>query len=231
MVKTTATSNHYQTLEVSPRATQRQIKQAYRRLAKIFHPDSNSGCSTSNEEEIVRINAAYEILGDPQKRKTYDRQISPPPQQQKRDAYDRHYKTGKYRGNAGDTEVEKWLNLVYKPIDRKLKNIIYALEKEIDELSADPFDDSLLEAFQSYLEKSGESLQKAQNLFRSQANPSNVAGVAANLYYCLDRVGDGIEQLELFTYNYDDYYLHTGQELFRIAEGLRREAGEKLTIN
>jgi len=222
MVTTKATSNHYQTLEVSPKATQDQIKKAYRRLAKIFHPDSNQ--TTSNEEEIVRINAAYEILGDPQKRKTYDRQISPPAKQQKTTTYKHHYKTRKNRGSSADAELEKWLNLVYQPIDKNLKKIIYSLEREIDELSADPFDDELLEAFQNYLEKSRDSLKEAQNLFRSQPNPSNFAGVAAHLYYCLDRVGDGIEELEFFTYNYDDRYLHTGQELFRIAEGLRLEA-------
>lgn len=222
MVTTKASSNHYQTLEVSPKATQDQIKKAYRRLAKIFHPDSNQ--ATSNEEEIVRINAAYEILGDPQKRKTYDRQISPPVKQQKTTTYKHRYKTGKNRGSSADAELEKWLSLVYQPIDKKLKKILYSLKGEIDELSADPFDDELLEAFQNYLEKSRDSLKEAQNLFRSQPNPSNFAGVAAHLYYCLERVGDGIEELEFFTYNYDDYYLHTGQELFRIAEGLRLEA-------
>jgi molecular chaperone DnaJ len=226
MVTTKATSNYYQTLEVSPKATQDQIKKAYRRLAKIFHPDSNQ--TIRNEEEIVRINAAYEILGDPQKRKTYDRQISPPAKPQKTTTYKRHYKSRKNRGSSADAELEKWLNLVYQPIDKKLKKIIYSLKEEIDELSADPFDDELLEAFQDYLEKSRDSLKEAQNLFRSQPNPSNVAGVAAHLYYCLERVGDGIEELEFFTYNYDDRYLHTGQELFRIAEGLRVEAWEAI---
>ena len=55
-------------------------------------------------------------------------------------------------------------------------------------------------------------------------NPSNLAGVAAHLYYCLDRVADGIEELEFFTLNYDDRCLHAGQEMFRIAAGLRYEA-------
>lgn len=222
MVKTKATSNHYQTLEVSPKATQEQIKQAYRRLAKIFHPDSNQ--AMDNEERIVRINAAYEVLGDAQKRKTYDRQNLQPLQQQKATTYKGYYKKGKSRGSAADAELETWLTDVYKPIDRTLKKIIDALKGEINELSADPFDDELLEVFQTYLEKSQESLKEAQNLFRSQRNPSNVAGVAAHLYYCLDRVGDGVEELEFFTYNYDDSHLHTGQELFRIAEGLRLEA-------
>jgi molecular chaperone DnaJ len=51
-----------------------------------------------------------------------------------------------------------------------------------------------------------------------------LAGVAANLYYCLNQLGDALDELETFTLNYDDQYLHTGQEMFRIAAGLRREA-------
>jgi molecular chaperone DnaJ len=66
--------NHYKTLKISPTATQAEIKQAYRRLVKIFHPDSHS--SKADHEEIVRLNAAYEILGDAQRRQSYDRQFS-----------------------------------------------------------------------------------------------------------------------------------------------------------
>jgi molecular chaperone DnaJ len=55
-------------------------------------------------------------------------------------------------------------------------------------------------------------------------NPSNLAGVAANLYYCLNQIEDGLDDLEMFLLNYDEHYLHVGQELFRIARGLKREA-------
>jgi molecular chaperone DnaJ len=98
------------------------------------------------------------------------------------------------------------------------------LQRQIDDLAADPFDDELMEDFQAYLQDCRDLLQQADKTFRSIPNPPSVAGVAANLYYCLNQVGDGIEQLEFFTNNYDEYYLHTGQELFRIATGLRREA-------
>ncbi|NEO95870.1 MAG: DnaJ domain-containing protein, partial [Moorea sp. SIO3G5] len=50
-------SNHYQTLDVHPHATTLEIKQAYRRLAKRFHPDSNS--PTADPEKIIQVNAAY----------------------------------------------------------------------------------------------------------------------------------------------------------------------------
>jgi len=47
---------------------------------------------------------------------------------------------------------------------------------------------------------------------------------AANLYYCLDRLSDGLEELERFTLNYDAQYLNMGQELFKIANELYTEA-------
>ncbi|MGB7250341.1 MAG: molecular chaperone DnaJ, partial [Phormidesmis sp.] len=75
-----------------------------------------------------------------------------------------------------------------------------------------------------YLETCQEALEKAKAKFRSLPNPAGVASGAANLYYCLNQLEDGIEEIERFTYTYDDSYLHTGQELFRISAGLRREA-------
>jgi len=78
--------------------------------------------------------------------------------------------------------------------------------------------------FQAYLEQCRHYLNQAQLTFRSQPNPPIVAGAAASLYYCLNQLGDGIEELNFFTLNYDDHYLHVGQELFRIATGLHYEA-------
>jgi hypothetical protein len=46
-------SNHYDTLDVSPKATPAEIKQAYRRLAKLFHPDSKR--ETADPEKIIRL--------------------------------------------------------------------------------------------------------------------------------------------------------------------------------
>jgi molecular chaperone DnaJ len=98
------------------------------------------------------------------------------------------------------------------------------LKSQITELSADPFDDDLMENFLGYITDCRDLLAKAQKTFRSQPNPAIAARAAASLYHCLNQLGDGIEELEYFTQNYDDHHLHTGRELFRIAEGLRRDA-------
>jgi len=60
----------YETLGVSENATASEIKKAYRKLAKKYHPDMNKEASA--EEKFKEINAAYEVLGDEQKKAQYD---------------------------------------------------------------------------------------------------------------------------------------------------------------
>jgi curved DNA-binding protein len=63
--------DYYQTLGVSKTASEKEIKQAYRKLARKHHPDVNPGDKTA-EARFKEINEAYEVLGDPDKRKKYD---------------------------------------------------------------------------------------------------------------------------------------------------------------
>ena len=57
--------------EVAKTATEKEIKGAYRKLARKFHPDVNPGDKVA-ESKFKEINEAYEVLGDPEKRKKYD---------------------------------------------------------------------------------------------------------------------------------------------------------------
>jgi molecular chaperone DnaJ len=66
-----AKKDYYQILGVSRNASEKEIKQAYRRLARKHHPDLNPG-DKSAEAKFKEINAAYEVLSDPEKRKKYD---------------------------------------------------------------------------------------------------------------------------------------------------------------
>jgi molecular chaperone DnaJ len=66
-----AGKDYYSILGVSRSATDKDIKQAFRRLARQYHPDVNPG-NKSAEERFKQINEANEVLSDPEKRKKYD---------------------------------------------------------------------------------------------------------------------------------------------------------------
>ena len=63
--------DYYQTLGVTKSSSEKEIKQAYRKLARKHHPDVNPG-DKSAEARFKEINEAYEVLGDSDKRKKYD---------------------------------------------------------------------------------------------------------------------------------------------------------------
>ncbi|MCR4435433.1 MAG: molecular chaperone DnaJ [Clostridiales bacterium] len=66
-----AKRDYYEVLGVDKSASDADIKKAYRKLAKQYHPDVNPGDKTA-EAKFKEINEAYEVLGDPQKRARYD---------------------------------------------------------------------------------------------------------------------------------------------------------------
>src|SRR5258706_10660499 len=63
--------DYYSTLGVAKTAAEKEIKQAYRKLARKHHPDVNPN-DKSAEAKFKALNEAYEVLGDPAKRKKYD---------------------------------------------------------------------------------------------------------------------------------------------------------------
>lgn len=63
--------DYYRILGVDRRADEREIKSAFRRMARRYHPDVNPGDSTA-ERHFKDVNEAYEVLGDPEKRRRYD---------------------------------------------------------------------------------------------------------------------------------------------------------------
>ena len=78
--------DYYETLGIPRDSTQSQVQSAYRKLARKYHPDINQ--KSDAEEKFKRINEAYEVLKDPEKRKKYDQlgenwqagdDFSPPP--------------------------------------------------------------------------------------------------------------------------------------------------------
>ncbi|HET9275750.1 MAG TPA: J domain-containing protein [Gemmatimonadales bacterium] len=87
-----ASKDFYQVLGVSESASQEEIKKAYRRLAKRYHPDANPN-NTQASETFKQVSEAHAVLSDPEKRKKYD-------QMRKLGAFD-PFTRGAGRGTAG----------------------------------------------------------------------------------------------------------------------------------
>ena len=64
--------NYYEVLGVPKSASEKDVKSAYRKLARKWHPDANPNDPKAAEEKFKEIAEAYEVLGDPEKRKKYD---------------------------------------------------------------------------------------------------------------------------------------------------------------
>jgi molecular chaperone DnaJ len=68
---TTTKQDYYELLGVSRKAAQKEIRQAYRKLARKYHPDLNPG-DKSSEEKFKQVQEAYDVLSDSKKRQMYD---------------------------------------------------------------------------------------------------------------------------------------------------------------
>jgi curved DNA-binding protein len=87
--------DYYQVLGVSKNADEKEIKKAYRKLARQFHPDVNPNDKTA-EAKFKEINEAYEVLGDAEKRRKYD---------ELGQSFQRWQQTG---GQAGGFDWNQW---------------------------------------------------------------------------------------------------------------------------
>jgi len=89
-------------------------------------------------------------------------------------------------------------------------------------LSADPYDEILMDSFCSYLEKSKDKIKKVKIIYTSMASPSLVKDFSLDLYHCLSQVEDGLNELERYTMGYVDNYLHDGKSMISEAKKKRK---------
>ncbi len=215
----------YAVLEVCPSATQAELKAAYRRLVKQHHPDAGG-----TEERILALNAAWEQLGDPESRRDFDRSngsaVAARDEARARGARNARASQAAQRASGrsshADQDLANWLTKVYAPIDRLLGQVINPFAAELRALSADPYDDALMEAFCAYLDQSRSRLDKVKTLFQSIPTPASARGFGLSVYHCFSELEDAVAELERYTMGYVDSYLHDGQEMIREAKRRRK---------
>jgi len=218
------TADPYRVLGLSPQASGAEIKAAYRALVKQHHPDAGGDATT-----ILALNAAWEVLGDPEHRAAFDRRTSLAgawaaaggPGGSGASA-GRGAKVPRTKGSTAEhAALELWMTSVYAPIDRALAQVINPFATQLKELSADPYDDQLMELFCSYLEQSQQKMLKVEALYRSAMAPLLAKDFSLQLYHCFAQVKDALVDLERYTMGYVDSYLRDGRELMREAKRLR----------
>ena len=116
----------------------------------------------------------------------------------------------------------EWLRRVYGPIDRLLGEVINPFPAQLKALSADPYDDALMEAFCAYLERSVQKLERVKTLFQSLPTPASARGFGLSVYHCFSEVEDALQELERYTMGYVDSYLRDGREMLREAKQRRK---------
>ena len=200
----------YQILKVHPSAKLEEIKKAYRKLVKIHHPDKGGDSAV-----MLEVNSAWETL----KKKHKDLNL-------KRVNNSKVYKQNEYKRETNNhskpEDLKKWFQNVYIPIDKLLGQIINPLGSKIRDLSADPYDQILMDSFCLYLEESKNKITKIKKIYTSFRSPSIIRDFSLDLYHCLSHVEDGINELERYTMGYVDNYLHDGKAMIAIAKKKRK---------
>ena len=202
--------NPYQILKVHPNAKFEDIKKAYRKLVKIHHPDKGGDSAT-----MLEINSAWEILKKKKKNLNSNKlnNLKVNNQNEYNKETNNFYKS---------EDIRKWFQNIYLPIDKLLGQIINPLSSQIRDLSADPYDDSLMDSFCLYLEKSKSKITKIKKIYTSFASPTIIRDFSLDLYHCLSQVEDGINELERYTMGYVDNYLHDGKAMISLAKKKRK---------
>ena len=216
--------NYYKELGLNQNATKNEIKSAYRLLAKKYHPDTGG-----DNEKFLALQLAWETLSDPHKKAIHDKSLFNNESYivSKNKNWSSELKNKKNNSTNKDQDIKDWIKKIYNPINRFISQVIKPLNDEIKKLSADPYDDKLMDAFSSYLNESRKKIEKASSLFKSQAVPNSISSIGLDLYHCFSQVQDALDELDRYTQGYVDDYLFDGKQMMKEAKRIQL----KMNIN
>jgi len=207
--------NFYKELGLDKNASKSEIKSSYRSLVKQHHPDAGG-----EKERFLAIQNAWETLNDPIKKEQYDRNFfsSNSSFDSLKENWEEKLNSKKYNSSNKDKEVETWIKEIYTPINRLISQIIKPLNNEIKELSADPYDDQLMENFCSYISLSQTKIEKVEKIYNKKLVPKSISNLGLDLYHCFSQVKDALSELDRYTQGYVDNYLFDGKEMIKEAK-------------
>ena len=218
------TKDYYKELGVSRNALKSEIKSAYRLLAKKYHPDTGG-----SNEKFLAIQLAWETLSDPQKKIIYDKNLlfQENTESQRYEDWSLEMKNNSNSSTNKDNDIKKWIINTYQPLNRLITQVIKPLNEEIKKLSADPYDDELMENFCKYISESQKKINKVSEVYKSRIVPSSISSIGLDLYHCFSQVQDALDQLDRYTQGYVDNYLFDGKEMMKEAKRIQT----KMAIN
>ena len=210
--------NFYKELGLEKNATKSEIKSSYRSLVKQHHPDAGG-----EKERFLAIQNAWETLNDPIKKEKYDKINFPSNSSfdSLNENWEEKFNSKKYNSSIKDKEVEAWIKEIYTPINRLICQIIKPLNNEIKELSADPYDDQLMENFCSYISLSKKKIEKVDKIYNKKLIPKSISALGLDLYHCFSQVKDALSELDRYTQGYVDDYLFDGKEMIKEAKRIQ----------
>jgi len=216
--------DYYKELGIPRNALRSEIKSAYRLLAKKYHPDTGG-----SNEKFLAIQLAWETLSDPQKKIIYDNNLlfQENTESQRYEDWSLEIKNNSNFSTNKDNDIKKWIINTYQPLNRLITQVIKPLNEEIKKLSADPYDDELMENFCKYISESQKKINKVSEVYKSRIVPSSISSLGLDLYHCFSQVQDALEQLDRYTQGYVDNYLFDGKEMMKEAKRIQT----KMAIN
>jgi len=214
----------YEELGLKKNATKSEIKSSYRSLVKIHHPDAGG-----KKERFLAIQNAWETLNDPIKKELYDRNLSSSSTSfdSLNESWEEKFNSKKYNSAIKDKEVETWIKEIYTPINRLISQIIKPLNNEIKELSADPYDNQLMENFCNYVNLSQKKIEKVEKIYNKKIVPNSTSVLGLDLYHCFSQVKDALSEFDRYTQGYVDDYLFDGKQMIKEAKRIQSKMSKE----